>query len=356
MPVEIVDHAPAHRVLGILLLDKHFSSSHAMFSDVIHIASQAISKGQLDAGMMLGIGKHGKPVVGRFHLDRLSIDGRPVLTADEQEVKVDGVFGSDKPYKLLFLPSAAHNGKEEIDFFLHKHRSVLPHLVRLWESGTIIAAGGSSVFLLAEAGLLKQRWVTTSWWLKEEFQKRYRDVNLDVASVFTQDERIFCAGSLESELHLSCGLIDTLGIGWMSGLINNVVLSSGMNAGAPARDDAEEAMVSDDSLVVRAQHWLSENLRKDVKLSELALHLSVSERTLIRHFKASLGTTPKAYLRQLRLEAASTMLESRSMTSHSVQRIAAHLGYQDVDYFAKIFREYSGLSPTEYRLKAIKRQ
>lgn len=81
-----------------------------------------------------------------------------------------------------------------------------------------------------------------------------------------------------------------------------------------------------DSLVHRAQHWLQKNMTKDLRISEMAHALGVSERTVIRRFNAALNQSPLNYLQSLRIEAARGLLEGGDLT---VERVAEQVGYGD---------------------------
>ena len=41
-------------------------------------------------------------------------------------------------------------------------------------------------------------------------------------------------------------------------------------------------------------------------------------------------------------------LEANRLTHYSIAEIAAHVGFEDVSYFSRVFRQYTGYSPTQY--------
>jgi transcriptional regulator GlxA family with amidase domain len=47
-----------------------------------------------------------------------------------------------------------------------------------------------------------------------------------------------------------------------------------------------------DSIVERAQQWMRKNMAKDVRMSDLARAVAVSERTLVRRFGVAIGQSP----------------------------------------------------------------
>jgi transcriptional regulator GlxA family with amidase domain len=101
-----------------------------------------------------------------------------------------------------------------------------------------------------------------------------------------------------------------------------------------------------DPAVERAQHWRQKNMAKNIRMSDLARAMAVSDRTLARRFGAAIRQTPLEYLQAVRLEAARTLLEAGDMT---VQSIAAQVGYSDASSFSRLFGQVVGLSPGAYR-------
>lgn len=78
----------------------------------------------------------------------------------------------------------------------------------------------------------------------------------------------------------------------------------------------------------------------------LADHLNLSENHFIRAFKKEVGTTPTKYLNNIRLEHAKQLL----LTSNdSVDEIAATCGYTRTNYFCRVFKSNTHMSPLEYR-------
>lgn len=81
-------------------------------------------------------------------------------------------------------------------------------------------------------------------------------------------------------------------------------------------------------------------------VAEQAQALAISRATLARLFRNHLGTTPRDYLRQLRMESARQLLIN---SDFSVKEIAARLGFGTPFSFSAAFRKYVGESPSEFR-------
>jgi AraC-like DNA-binding protein len=96
----------------------------------------------------------------------------------------------------------------------------------------------------------------------------------------------------------------------------------------------------------RATEYLRANLARDVALDELAETVGLSPFHLSRMFKRSTGLPPHAYLRRLRCERAKELLLA---TDTSIGDVAAAVGYETPQAFARMFRAETGTSPAAFR-------
>jgi len=99
-------------------------------------------------------------------------------------------------------------------------------------------------------------------------------------------------------------------------------------------------------LVRRVADEIELHLSQRVSPPELAARLGVSTSTLARHFRDATGTTIAEYVARQRAERAARLLTT---TSQSVRDIALFVGYDDANYFVKVFRAAYGMTPTAYR-------
>ena len=92
--------------------------------------------------------------------------------------------------------------------------------------------------------------------------------------------------------------------------------------------------------------YIDNNLSKDISLEESADFAGVSSFYLSKLFKEEKGETFINFLSDKRLEKARQLLEN---TELSIKEITAEVGYNDQNYFSRIFKNKYGLSPKEYR-------
>ena len=94
---------------------------------------------------------------------------------------------------------------------------------------------------------------------------------------------------------------------------------------------------------------LEEQPRRNWSLDELAAAVHVDRSYLVRLVKAHTGLSPMAYLARHRAELAARLL---LQTRRPISRIAADVGWDDPNYFARRFRQHFGISASDYRARA----
>lgn len=88
------------------------------------------------------------------------------------------------------------------------------------------------------------------------------------------------------------------------------------------------------------------DLTADLSLSAQADELGVNASYLSNLFKKEVGTTYTDYVNKKRVEYAEILL---TQTNGQVQNIAQKCGILDLNYFSKVFKKYTGMTPVKYR-------
>jgi len=100
------------------------------------------------------------------------------------------------------------------------------------------------------------------------------------------------------------------------------------------------------SLVREAVTFIRFNIDQPLSLNHLADTLGVHPSYLSRTFKKALGMTLTDYINKLRIEEAKYMLDQGN---ESVAKIALSVGYNDPNYFSKVFTKLEHVTPQDYR-------
>lgn len=99
--------------------------------------------------------------------------------------------------------------------------------------------------------------------------------------------------------------------------------------------------------------YIRENYMYDISMQELARTMNYSEPYFCKLFKQCFGQNFISYLTDYRVEEAKRRLKEPTA---NIKEIGRAVGYGDSNYFTKVFRRVTGISPTEYRTKRIRQE
>lgn len=99
-------------------------------------------------------------------------------------------------------------------------------------------------------------------------------------------------------------------------------------------------------IIKKVCDYINENLSQDISLEQMAEYTNVSSFYLSKLFKEEKGVTFVNFLTDKRLEKSRQLLEN---TTFSIKEITADIGYNDQNYFSRLFKLKYGISPSEYR-------
>ncbi len=101
-----------------------------------------------------------------------------------------------------------------------------------------------------------------------------------------------------------------------------------------------------DSITGKIKAYVNTHYADELSVDRITGAANVSQEHAMRTFKADTGMTIGEYLTRVRMEKAKVLLMIRS---YSISQVAALCGFNSAAYFTKLFREYAGVKPTEYR-------
>ena len=98
------------------------------------------------------------------------------------------------------------------------------------------------------------------------------------------------------------------------------------------------------SHITESQYYIEQNFRTKIKLDDLAIMAKQSKYSYIRQFKKNVGITPFEYINLQRIKQAKIYLREGS----SLVETALSTGFYDQSHFSHYFKNYVGLSPSDY--------
>lgn len=323
----------------------------------IHLALDGIADGPLGvaldvvhtAARLAGARQPASPRVPRALRQRVvSLDGAPVRTGAGRVLQVDGPLslrglGKDDALVVAGLGAAS---EAQIAAVLERAdvRRAVDALTRAAARGVLLGASCSSTFLLAAAGALDRRRATTTWWLRASFVRRFPQVTLCDERMVVESGRVFSAGAALAHADMMLAIVARTVSPALAHLVARYLLIDDRTS--QARYMLMEHVRTADPTVEALESFVHANLARQVSLVEMARATGTSPRTLARKLHAALGTTPQRFAQRLRMARAGLLLET---TRASVEEVAARVGYADAAAFRRIFRRFTGESPSGRR-------
>ena len=104
--------------------------------------------------------------------------------------------------------------------------------------------------------------------------------------------------------------------------------------------------------IQKAKDYIQDHLGESITIKLIAQQVYMSPTYFSVYFKEQTGETILDYITKTRLKKATDLLET---TDLKIYDIAVQLGYQDTKYFSRLFRQWYGYTPSQYREAHLKR-
>ncbi len=95
-----------------------------------------------------------------------------------------------------------------------------------------------------------------------------------------------------------------------------------------------------------AIRYIEENYAQPLSMLSVCEEVGISQTYLNRLFRKYSDTTYSAYLTRCRMDAAVRLIKEKP--NLLLRDVAACVGYDDSSYFAKVFQQYTGKTPSQY--------
>jgi transcriptional regulator GlxA family with amidase domain len=211
-------------------------------------------------------------------------------------------------------------------------------------AGATVAASCGGTFVLAEAGLLKGRRATTTWWLASDFRKRFPDVELVAEQIVVADWPVATAGAAMAQMDLMLAVIARFAGSKVSEACAQYLLLDHRKSQAPYM--AITFLAGQDPRIARAESWIRQNIARKITIGQLAAAAGMTPRTFARRLKAVCNLSPVRFAQRIRSEVARTLFET---TTLSVDEISRRVGYAEPSTLRRLLRR--DLSPPPSRLR-----
>ncbi|WP_155055839.1 GlxA family transcriptional regulator [Streptomyces blattellae] len=280
-----------------------------------------------------------KHTPGTYRIRTASLDGAPVRTSSGLTVVPDGTLDAVADWHTLLVPGG--EGTRCVDPRLTDWlRDHAPRAERLVSVCT-------GAILLAEAGLLNGRRVTTHWAYGDRLARDHPAVQVDADPIYIRDGHVSTSAGVTSGIDLALALVEEdLGREVALTIARHLVVFL-RRPGSQAQFSAQLAAQTAQRAPLReVQHWITEHPDADLTVESLAARARLSPRHFARAFQNETGTTPGRYVDRVRLEHARRLLED---TADGIEEISRTSGYGTPEAMRRAFVRSLGTAPAEYR-------
>lgn len=212
-----------------------------------------------------------------------------------------------------------------------------------------VAAVCTGTFVLAQAGILDGRQVTTHWVWARDLAARYPRIKVEPDRIFIVDGPVWTSAGMSAGIDLGLGMIEKdLGPEIARQTARKLVLYH-RRGGGQSQHSALLEMDAKSDRIQSALDYARRNLSGRLSVEDLADAARLSPRQFSRAFHAETGQSPAKAVETLRLEAARVMMEQ---TSHPIEAIAEQTGFADRERMRRAFLRSFGQPPQAIRRNA----
>ena len=272
----------------------------------------------------------------------LTLGGRAVTCDSGLRLQADEALERFKePFDTLLVSGGLGHEKAATD------RRLVGHVRRLAALGRRVTSACTGATVLAEAGLLNGRRVTTHWMYADQLAANYPEVQVDADPIYIRDGHVATSGGVTSALDLTLSFIEEdHGEALARGVAMGTVAYLQRPGGQSQMSMFVATRLSGDLLVRRIRDHIHSHLDTDLTTPALARFAGVSERHLSRLFLTHVQSTPAQYVRGVRTEAAAQLLVSAEAPLAAVAR---QCGFGSTESLRQAFLDRYGVPPSTYR-------
>jgi transcriptional regulator GlxA family with amidase domain len=227
-------------------------------------------------------------------------------------------------------------------------QALLDTLRRAYDHGARLVALCTGTFLLAEAGLLDGRRVSTHWAWAAELAARYPRVRVDARALYIDDGQVLTSAGTAAAIDLALHVVrKDFGAEIAARVARRMVVPPHREGGQAQYIETPIALPEEcEEPFAETVAWMAEHLVDELTVEGMASRAVMSPRTFARRFHATMGTTPHQWLLRQRVMLARRMLET---TDEPVESIAARCGFRSAAAMRPHFQRLVQTAPQAYR-------
>ena len=205
----------------------------------------------------------------------------------------------------------------------------------------------TGAFVLAEAGLLDGRRVTTHWYFCRQLQKEYPRILVDPEPIFIREANLYTSAGVTAGLDLALSMVEEdFGQDTALRLARGLVLFLRRSAGQRQFSTALAFQNTTRLPLRELPIYVLEHLSEPLTVGDLARRVAMSVRNFSRVFREEYGASPAVFVERLRVDTARRLVEE---SRRGFADIAAACGLGSVETLRRVFVREFGRTPAQLR-------
>ena len=210
-----------------------------------------------------------------------------------------------------------------------------------------IASVCTGIYGLAPTGLLDGRRVTTHWRFARDLGRRFPRLRIDPDALYLKDGPFYTSAGITAGIDLALALIEEdHGPRMALAVARELVVYLKRPGGQEQFSEPLRFQLDSTDRFADLVAWMAGHLRHDLSVEALAERACLCPRHFSRRFKSAFGSTPAAFVEDLRLNEARRRLAAADQT---IGGVAASVGFKSADSFRRAFERRFGVAPGAYR-------
>ncbi|MEU6391793.1 GlxA family transcriptional regulator [Streptomyces sp. NPDC046939] len=274
-----------------------------------------------------------------YRVRTASVDGAPVRTSSGLTLVPDHALADAPAPHTVLVPGGEGTRRPQprLTDWLRAHAPRAERIVSVC----------TGALLLARAGLLDGRRVTTHWAYCDLLARDHPEVHVDPDPIYVRDGRVATSAGVTAGIDLALALVEEDHGRDVALTIARHLVVFLRRPGNQAQFSAQLAAQTARREPLRdVQRWIAEHPADDLSVEAMAARARLSPRHFARAFRAETGLTPGTYVERVRVEHARRLLED---TADGVEEVSRASGYRTPEAMRRAFLRTLGTPPAEYR-------
>ena len=278
-----------------------------------------------------------------YDVSVVSVRGTSIRSESGLSISTQGTLADLRAVDTLIV--AGGTGAREAA----RDRSTCGAVGRAARRARRVASVCTGTFVLAAAGLLEGRRVTTHWAYCDRLAKDHPSLTVERQPIYVRDGRFWTSAGVTAGIDLSLAMVEEDFGSELALLIARWLVVFIRRAGGQSQFSPHlEAEAAGREPIRALQSFVVGHPEAPLDVPTMAARAGMSVRHFTRVFRGEVGVTPAAYVERIRLDSARRLMES---TSLGVEQIASRAGFGTAESLRRAFTRGVGLSPTEYRAR-----